>query len=117
AYYATPYEIVMKYLILPAALVGVLFPAFSAHPAAEETRKLYRTGMRALLLALAPLTLATVVWARPLLQLWVGPEMAAHGYRVLQVLAVGVFINGMAQLPFYFIQGAGRPDLPAKFHL
>ena len=36
---------------------------------------------------------------------------------MLQWLAVGVFINSIAQIPFAFIQGAGRPDLTAKLHL
>ena len=32
-------------------------------------------------------------------------------------MAIGVFINSLAQVPFFFIQGIGRPDLSAKFHL
>ena len=111
AYYATPYEIVTKYLILPAALVGVLFPAFSRTLAQEsgtaEARRLYRRGMQALFVALLPLTVVTVLFARQGLTLWVGAEMAEHGYRVLQILAIGVFINGMAQVPFTYIQGIG----------
>jgi O-antigen/teichoic acid export membrane protein len=121
AYYATPHEIVTKYLILPAALVGVLFPAFSRTLAREsgtaEAHRLYRRGMRTLFVALVPLTLVTVSFARQGLTLWVGPEMAEHGYRVLQILAIGVFINGMAQVPFTYIQAMGRPDLTARFHL
>jgi O-antigen/teichoic acid export membrane protein len=121
AYYATPYEIVTKYLILPAALVGVLFPAFSRTLAQEsgaaEARRLYRRGMQALFVALLPLTAMTVLFARQGLTLWVGAEMASHGYRVLQILAIGVFINGMAQVPFTYIQGWGHPDVTAKFHL
>jgi O-antigen/teichoic acid export membrane protein len=116
AYYATPYEIVTKYLMLPLALTAVLFQSFSSGPGAE-TRRLYWGSLRALAAILAPLTLVTVVLARPGLQWWVGAEMATHGYRVLQLLAVGVFINGIAQVPFTFIQGVGRPDLTAKFHL
>jgi O-antigen/teichoic acid export membrane protein len=36
---------------------------------------------------------------------------------VLQWLAVGVFINSLAYVPFAFLQGAGRPDLTAMVHL
>jgi O-antigen/teichoic acid export membrane protein len=35
----------------------------------------------------------------------------------MQVLALGVLINSLAQTPFALLQGVGRPDLPAKFHL
>src|SRR5207245_112880 len=36
---------------------------------------------------------------------------------VLQILAVGVFLNAMAYLPSAFVQAVGRPDLTAKLHL
>jgi O-antigen/teichoic acid export membrane protein len=36
---------------------------------------------------------------------------------VLRWLAVGVFINCFARLPFAALQAAGRPDLTAKLHL
>ena len=43
--------------------------------------------------------------------------MAVKGTQVLQWLSVGVFVNGMAAVPFAFLHGAGRPDLTAKLHL
>jgi O-antigen/teichoic acid export membrane protein len=36
---------------------------------------------------------------------------------VLQLLAIGVFANGLAQMPYALIQAAGRPDVTAKLHL
>lgn len=36
---------------------------------------------------------------------------------VLQLLAIGILINSLAHIPFALLQGVGRPDLPAKFHL
>ena len=49
--------------------------------------------------------------------LWLGAEFADNSSFVLQWLAVGVFINSIAQIPFALVQGAGRPDLTAKMHL
>jgi O-antigen/teichoic acid export membrane protein len=51
------------------------------------------------------------------LKLWLGAEFAEHSVRVLQWLAVGVFINSLAHVPFALVQGAGRPDLTAKLHI
>jgi O-antigen/teichoic acid export membrane protein len=59
----------------------------------------------------------TVGLARSGLTLWLGADFAQHGYRVLQWLAVGVFINCLALIPFTLVQGVGRPDLTAKLHL
>lgn len=38
AYYATPYEVVTKFWLIPSALVGVLFPAFSTALAHDRQR-------------------------------------------------------------------------------
>lgn len=61
--------------------------------------------------------LCTIVLAQDGLKLWLGAEFAQHSYRVLQWLAVGVFLSGLAQVPFSLLQGVGRPDVTATLHL
>jgi O-antigen/teichoic acid export membrane protein len=119
AYYATPYEIVTKLWLIPGALVGVMFPAFSTSFAQnrERTALLYRRSAKYILLILFPIVLLIMVLAADGLKLWLGPEFAQNSTRVLQWLAVGVFINSLAQVPFALVQGIGRPDLTAKLHL
>src|SRR5439155_14462406 len=119
AYYGTPFEVVIKFLLLPSALMGVMFPAFSASFAhdSERTAILFRRCAKSLFLVLFPVMLCTVALAQDGLKLWLGSEFAQHGFRVLQILAVGVFINSLANVPFAFLQGVGRPDLSATLHL
>jgi O-antigen/teichoic acid export membrane protein len=119
AYYATPYEIVTKLQVVPNAVTGVLFPAFSSSLAneRERARQLYVRGLAVIVGILAPLTILVVMLAYPGLRLWLGEEFAAHGYRVLQLLAVGVLINAAASVPSAFLHAAGRPDVNAKLHM
>ena len=119
AYYATPYEVVTKFLLLPGAFMAVMFPAFSAGfpQDGQRTALLFGRSVKSLFLALFPLMLCTVALAQDGLKLWLGAEFAQHSYRVLQLLAVGVFINSLALVPFTLLQGAGRPDLTATLHL
>jgi O-antigen/teichoic acid export membrane protein len=119
AYYATPYEVVTKFLLLPSALMGVMFPAFSASFPQDGARTalLFGRSVKSLFLVLFPIMLCTVALAQDGLKLWLGPEFAQHSFRVLQCLAVGVFINSLAFVPFAFLQGVGRPDLTATLHL
>ena len=35
----------------------------------------------------------------------------------MQILAAGFLVNSLAIIPAAFLQGTGRPDIPAKFHL
>lgn len=118
-FYATPQEMMLKVSLIPAAIVGVLFPAFAAGYRRDRSRArlLFGRGLAQVALALAPLTLAACAFARPGLTWWLGGAFAEQGTRVLQVLSVGVLINGLAYLPFALIQGAGRPDLTGKLHL
>lgn len=118
-YYTTPYEVVTKLWVIPGALVGVLFPAFSAILARECGRAahLFGRGVNYIFLALFPLTLVLVTLAYEGLELWLGVEFAQNSTRVLQFLAFGVFINSLAQVPFALVHSAGRPDLSAKIHL
>lgn len=118
-YYVTPYEIITKFWLVPSALVGVLFPAFASSYVHDQarTRQLFDRGVRAVFLIMFPATLIVVTLASEGLTLWVGHDIAANGTRVLQWLAVGVFINSLGQVPFAMLHGIGRPDLTGKLHL
>jgi O-antigen/teichoic acid export membrane protein len=119
AYYVTPYEIITKLLVIPGALVGVLFPMFSASLAGDRAQatELFRRSVRWVFLALYPLVLVTTIFADDGLRLWLSVDFSGNGAAVLQWLAAGVLINSLAFIPFAFVQGAGRPDLTAKLHL
>lgn len=119
AYYATPYELVTKLLIIPSALVCILFPAFATtyQTNPEKALHYYSRSIKCIFLILLPFVLAFVIFAREGLSLWVGSEFALHSFRVLQWLAIGVLINSVALVPFSFVQGIGRPDLTSKLHL
>jgi O-antigen/teichoic acid export membrane protein len=119
AYYATPYELVTKVLLLPAAVSGVLFPAFSTTLLSDPQRtpRLFARGCEVILLGVFPLLLLIVALADQGLSMWLGPEFASHSATVLRWLALGVLINSVPNVAFALIQGAGRADLTAKAHL
>jgi O-antigen/teichoic acid export membrane protein len=58
-----------------------------------------------------------VLFAEEGLRIWLGAGFAVESTTVAKWLALGVFANSLAQVPFTLIQGAGRPDLTAKLHL
>lgn len=120
AYYTAPYEAVTRLAIFPRSLVRTLFPAFSslgASNARESLGQIFIRSVKYLLLVLGPFPVLIVVFAPEILGLWLGAEFAEKSTLVLQILAVGVFANSLAFIPFGLLQGLGRPDLTAKFHL
>ena len=66
---------------------------------------------------LFPVAAFAIMFANEMLTLWLGASFAQNSFRVLQLLMIGVFVNGFAQVGFAVVQGAGRADLTAKFHL
>lgn len=119
AYYVTPYEMVTRLWAIPAAIVTVLFPAFAAskNNGSSHAAALYSMGGRAILVILAPVVLVLVVFAKEGLSVWLGSDFSQKSAAVLQWLAIGVYLNSYAQVPFAFIQGIGRADITAKLHL
>lgn len=119
AYYALPVEVLTRILLLPAALMGVLFPAFSTAHAADRSRlmMLFESGIRTLFVVTFPVILLIVAFAPVGLRLWLGADFAQNSTAVVRFFAVAVFINCIEQIPFAYLQSVGRPDITAKFHL
>lgn len=117
-YYTTPFELVGRLLILSQSFIAVLFPAMSAM-AGDDARlaRVSAATMRATLLAFIPLTVLIVAGAKPFLRYWLGEDFAGESALVLQLLAVGLLLNALAQIPFTAIQARGRTDLTAWVHL
>ncbi|MCH7490868.1 MAG: oligosaccharide flippase family protein [Gemmatimonadetes bacterium] len=118
-YYATPYEVVIRLAVIPSALVAVLFPAFASGIAQGSSRTvlLFGRGMKYVFLAMFLPVFLIVTLAPEGLAVWLGPDFALRSGAVLRWLALGVFANGLARVPFALVQALGRPDLTAKLHL
>jgi O-antigen/teichoic acid export membrane protein len=119
AYYATPYEAVTKLLLIPGALIGVLFPAFSASflTSPNFTKILSLKAIKYSFIFLYPVVLLIIIFAHEGMGLWLGKNFAANSSLVLQLLAAGVLFNGIAYIPFTYLQGIGRADLTAIVNL
>jgi O-antigen/teichoic acid export membrane protein len=116
AYYATPNEVNSRLMIIPSALVGVLFSAFVAtyNQNRELSGKIYFAGLKYTYLLIFPLILLIISFSREGLSLWLGKEFALESTFVLQILAFGQLFNSLSFMPAGLIQAAGRPDLTAK---
>ena len=118
-YYATPYEVVTRLWVIPAALVSVLFPIFSSSYSnnPELSKKLFSKGIKFIFLFLFPIVFLMVVFSREGMDLWLGEKFSQNSSLILQIFAIGILINSIAYIPFHFFQGIGKPDIPAKINL
>lgn len=103
SYYTAPYEVVTRIWAIPGSFVPVLFPAFSSLDAAGMRRELesvYARSVKYLLLTVGPIAVVLALFAGELMDFWLGEEFAERSVGVLRVLAVGVLVNSVAQVPF-----------------
>ena len=120
AYYSVPYDMVTRLWIISVSLTMTLFPAFSAMEGVRDRQRLsmfFARSIKYVFLISGTIVVLIVVYAEEILQIWLGGDFVIESTVAMQVLALGVLINSLAQTPFALLQGVGRPDLPAKFHL
>jgi O-antigen/teichoic acid export membrane protein len=118
--YVVPFDLITKALVLPSAVSGVLFPEFSRlHSNRERHTALFLLAKSSIFLSLAFFVPLAIVYlfSFELLSIWISEDFAISSSDILKVLCIGVYFNGIAYLPFSFIQGAGRSDLTAKLHV
>jgi O-antigen/teichoic acid export membrane protein len=120
AWYVTSQEVMLRTLLIPGALAGVLFPKFSkaTHlPTDSAAFRLYQRSIRLISAMMLPLCTLAAALAYDALRLWLGESFAANGYRVVEIIAIGIFVNSIGHLPFAWLQGMGRSYLTARIHL
>lgn len=118
AFYTTPFEILHRLMIIPGAIVGVLFPAFS-HSFKHDPKRItiiFSRGVKYTFIAMFPPILVITTFSYEGINLWLGSEFAQNSSSVLQLLAVGSLIGSMTYMPYALIQAGGRSDFTAKLH-
>ena len=119
AYYTVPAEVLQRVLILPAALTAALFPRITAllHAERDEAWKLYTKSVRLVSVVMAVVCIALGVSAETWLTIWLTPEFAQRAWQVVVVLAIGVYFNSLAQVPFATVQASGNSLATARLHV
>jgi len=119
AYYTTPYEVIIKLLIIPSAVLGVMFPVFTSSfvQNTSHVKQLYHQTIKYIFLIMFPIVLFIYFFAERGLSLWINEDFAHNSFFVAQLLTIGVFINSFGHISQSLVQASGRPDLSAKLHL
>jgi O-antigen/teichoic acid export membrane protein len=119
-FYTAPYEVVTRLRIFPTAIIKTLFPEFSAaavHRDSNHLEILFVRSFKYILLLVGIIVILFFFTAPVFLQIWLGPEFVKNSLNVFRILSIGMLINSLAIIPFNLLQGIGRPDITAKFHL
>jgi O-antigen/teichoic acid export membrane protein len=119
AYYAAPFEVVSRLLIVPAALTVAMFPVMANlhRTGSLAANSMRREALLMLACILVPVCLVGVLLAEPALRLWLGQDFARNSSVALQFLLPGFALNAIAQIPVLSLQSSGRARPVALLHL
>ena len=116
AFYTVPYNLVTRASVIPGALSDSLFPKLSKGQRSESS-DLASNAVMGLAAVLTPVIILGMACLPIFMRLWVGKNFSEHAVSVGLVLLIGVWINGLAYIPYGHLQAIERPDIVAKFHL
>ncbi len=114
-FYTVPFNLVSRASILPGAFATSLFPKL-ARASTQDSEHLAAESVVALSAVMTPLIIATVAVLPTFMRFWVGASFALRAAPIGVILLLGIWINGLAFIPFEQLQASDRPDLTAKFH-
>ncbi|WOH53661.1 flippase [Bradyrhizobium sp. sBnM-33] len=115
AHYSIPFSLAGKALIVPAALTRALFPRL-CYSTTIEAQELSHRSLIILSATMALICVPAILLTKLALGMWVGEDFALESHLVAEILLIGVWINGLALIPFTLLQAQNRPDLVAKLH-
>jgi O-antigen/teichoic acid export membrane protein len=118
-YYAAPFEVVSRMLILPMALCSAIFPALARSNRNDQGQSaaLQKKAFWLIVAVVLPISALGAVLAQPLLYLWLGADFAREGALAMQILFAGFALNAVSQLPFATLHSMGRTRDTALVHL
>lgn len=120
AFYTAPFDVVTRLWLIPNSIVSALFPALTRRVmagSAQEIRSSARRAIRYVAAAVGWIVALAVADASGHLRAWLGDSFARESAVVLQLLAVAILINSVAQIAHVVILAYGRSDIAAKIHL
>ena len=120
AYFRTGYRLASLPSLASRMVGPVVMPAASRLDRLGQRlalQELHLRATRAILLGGLPLAVAVIVFARPLLSLWVGQDVAAHAALTARLLAVGAMMSCLGNSFISLAHGAGRPQIVARANL
>ncbi len=118
-YYSTPYEIINKVTVIPAAVLSVIFPTFAAQLTADRARAslTFARANKLIFIAILPISVVALLFSHETLSLWAGVTLADQSFRVLQILSLALFFNCFGIVPSALLDALGKPAITAVSHL
>lgn len=113
--YAVLQEMMGRTVLFSASFAAALLPRF-AKENGEKLKTDYTRYNLIMISLMAVFYMIFWLFSQYMAELWLGRDLSAYS-TIFALFSFALFINSIAQLPFYFLHAKGLPEVPAKFHL
>ncbi|EGQ8204169.1 flippase [Vibrio cholerae] len=119
AFYSMPSELITKINFLPVSIVRVFFPLLSGIESYNRNsfevvyKKLVLFFVVSMFFGVASL----LFFSEDIIRIWLGQSYVEVAAKVMQILLIGYFFNGLSQLPVLYMQSQGNSKSIAILHL
>lgn len=119
AFYTVPFEVLIRVLIIPAALTAALFPRLASLGASDPhaANQLYKKSLKTVAAVMFMICLVIGAGSYWGLTWWIGQDFAQNSWYIASILAVGILFNSVAQIPHAALHAQGRVRATALIHL
>jgi O-antigen/teichoic acid export membrane protein len=120
AYYQAPKKIINAFSGVLSRVFDVIFPYTSkigANRNLERLKFIFFEASRASAVLSSPFFLFLIVFAKPLLTIWMGYEFAEMSWFILRLLALGSFFGTLAIVPHTMTIGLGYSKIYGGFSI
>lgn len=116
AIYSVPMTLAQRSQVVATSLARTLFPR-NSRTSHEEALATTRKASISLAYGFGMICAPAILVCGPFLHLWIGRNFAEASQSIGQILLFGAWANGVAFLPYGFIQARGMPHLTAKISM
>jgi O-antigen/teichoic acid export membrane protein len=117
-YYVVPLGLIRAFQGLFNRAQLVIFPYASELGATKDTERLKRvwlTGSKLSLATAFPIFLSLLIFAKPIMSLWMGAEFAEKTWSSLSLLAFGALLSSMTVISIHIAMGLGYARVRSYF--
>jgi O-antigen/teichoic acid export membrane protein len=119
AYYTLPFEFLVRLLIIPGAVGASLLPSLAKEYSIQSTtaHATMITVCKQIAIIMAILCIGAASLCYPLMNFFISTDFASKAWLIVVILSVGVFINGLAYIPYTALHAKGNAKPTGILHL
>lgn len=117
SYYAIPVQLVQRATFFIMNIVPAVFPLFAHLQGTRQDilRRSIGKITKGVHIVVMPIYLFLIVYAQPILSIWIGEDFASRATLPLQVLSAAYLLSAFSAIPATLLEAIGQPKVPAIF--